>query len=190
MFFECLLCDLKGTTVKIMKKPYVDYHEVNEKDPHFIDLFEPDTVKRTCGICRAKFDNCRLKKKHMLLYRYGQQVGGSKAKDLPLNILKRGPITYHTINFDQHKKYCDFFSTDMIDVFLDSVYNAFKPKHVCKFQGYVEIINQQKGETALEDTRTWLTKVFHFKYFNEFVWGEIKDEIMKKVVFNEQTVSS
>ena len=43
---ECLLCDLKCTTVKIMKKHYMDYHTVDENNPHFIELFKPDTVER------------------------------------------------------------------------------------------------------------------------------------------------
>ena len=67
------------------------------------------------------------KKKHIFLYHYGKQVGGSRlrASDLPLNILKRGAITYYSVHYDQHKDYCDFHSSDMIDVFLDSVYQVF-----------------------------------------------------------------
>ena len=42
-----------------------------------------------------------------------------------LNILKRGAITYYSVHYDQHKDYCDFHSSDMIDVFLDSVYQVF-----------------------------------------------------------------
>ena len=36
----------------------------------------------------------------------------------------------------------------------------------------------------------WLTTVFHFKHFNQFVRGEIKDEIVKGVIVNGQTGSS
>ena len=42
----------------------------------------------------------------MFLYHYGQQIVGSsrpKASDLPLNILKRGTITYYSVNFEQHR---------------------------------------------------------------------------------------
>ena len=51
-------------------------------------------------------------------------MGGARqrANDLPLNILKRGQITYYSVNFDQHK---DFHSTDIVDIFLDVVYRAF-----------------------------------------------------------------
>ena len=60
-----------------------------------------------------------------------------------------------------------------------------------KFQGYAEIVNQQRGETVvLEDKRVWLTNVYQFRYFNKFVRGEIKDEIIKRVIVNGQSGSS
>ena len=157
---QCLLCNFKFSSVNIGKKHYIDYHEVDESSPYFLDLFEPDAVEKACLICSVKSSTCRLKKNHMFLYHYGKQSGGSRQRltDLPLNILKRGQIT---VNFDQHKDYYDFHSTDMIDVFLKMVYQAFRSRnHIYKFQGYFEIINQQRGtEIILEDKRIWLTNV-------------------------------
>ena len=79
----------------------------------------------------------------------------------------------------------------MVDVFLDTVYNAFKPdgKLTYKFQGYFKIVHQQRNHDRL-DKRVWLTNVFHFKHFNQFVRGEIKDEIIERVIVNGQTGSS
>ena len=61
------------------------------------------------------------KKKHVVLYHYGtkQQMGGRgpARSDLPLNILRRGPMTYYSISFDQHKNFYDFFSTGVVDTF-------------------------------------------------------------------------
>ena len=72
----------------------------------------------------------------MFLFHYGtkQQIGGARISDLPLNIVKRGPITYYSINFDQHKSFYDFLSSDLVETFLNSVYQVFQPKKVCKFQ--------------------------------------------------------
>ena len=36
---------------------------------------------------------------------------------LPQNVLKRGPLTYYSINFEQHKNFYDFFNSSMVDVF-------------------------------------------------------------------------
>ena len=104
--------------------------------------------------------------------------------------MKRGSITYYSINFDQHKNFYDFYSSDLVDVFLDAVHQVYQPKSECKSQGYAEIVNQQRGETILEDRRIWLTNVYQFKYFNDFVRGEIKDEIIKRIIVNGQTGSS
>ena len=125
----------------------------------------------------------------MFLYHYGQQIGG-RGPRFAFNILKRGSITHFSINFDQHKNFYVFYSSDLVDVFLDTVHQIYQPKSECKFQGYAEIVNQQRGETILEDRRIWLTNVYQFKYFNNFVRGEIKDEIIKRIIVNGQTGSS
>ena len=129
----------------------------------------------------------------MFLFHYNQ-IGSARqiANDLPLNISKRGQITYYSVNFDQHKDYYDFYSTDMVDIFLDVVYRSFDSQNLTyKFQRYFEIINQQRGsEFNLTDKRVWLTNVYRFKYFNKFVRGEIKDEIIERVIVNGQSGSS
>ena len=61
--------------------------------------------------------------------------------DLPINILRRGTIPYYSITFDQHKNFYDFFSTDVVDSFLNTFYQVYRPDKENKIQGYVEIIN-------------------------------------------------
>ena len=88
-----------------------------------------------------------------------KQFGGSKRSTLPINILKRGSITYFSINFTQHKNFYDFFKSDVVDDFLQSVYESYHPQKN-KIQAFFEIINQQRGEVILEDNRAWLTNSF------------------------------
>ena len=109
---------------------------------------------------------------------------------LPLNVLKRGPITYYSINFEQHKNFYDFFNSSMVDVFLDSIYEIFRPNTEKKFQGYAEIVNQQRVEIILQDKQVWLTNSFNSKHFNDFFRREIRDEITKRIIANGQTGSS
>ena len=59
---------------------------------------------------------------------------------LPINILRRGKILYYSITFDQHKKFYEFFSTDVVDSFLNSVYQVYLPDKENKIQIYVTII--------------------------------------------------
>ena len=83
-------------------------------------------------------------------YGTGRQVGGRGpgTSDLPFNILRRGPVIYYIKTFDQHKNFYDFFSTDIVENFLRSVYQVYRPpEKENKIQGYAEeIINQQRGE--------------------------------------------
>ena len=83
----------------------------------------------------------------MFLYHYGkhQQMGGNRGlrnSTLPITVLKRGPITYYSINFNQHKSFYDFLSSGIVDVFLESVYEIYRPAKENKIQGYAEIVNR------------------------------------------------
>ena len=71
------------------------------------------------------------------------------------------------------------------------MYAAYQPEKNNKIQGCTEIINQQHGKIiVLEDSRVWLTNTFPSRHFNDFVRGELKDEIAKRVVVNGQSGSS
>ena len=100
-------------------------------------------------------------KKIHIFFHYGtkKQFGGSKSTALPINILKRESIKYFSINFTQHKNFYDFFTSDIVDDFLQSVYEVYHPQEN-KIQAFFEIINQQRGEVILEDNRAWLTNSF------------------------------
>lgn len=50
-------------------------------------------------ICEMEFKNSRTKKKHMFLLHKGQ-TGGNRGRNLPINILRRGPKTDFSISFD------------------------------------------------------------------------------------------
>ena len=143
-YMECILCHLSFSVVSELKKHYVDFHGVDQFNLYFLDLFWPDTMDRKCKKCCMTLNFNRMKKNHMFWYHYSQ-AGGTRNRlnDLPLNVLRRAQIVYYSVSFDQHKNYYDFFSTDMIDIFLDAAYDTFKPERnlLYKFQGYFEIIN-------------------------------------------------
>ena len=168
---KCLLCSIQFLSESMLKRHYINHHCRNEDDVHYKNLFEPDTLDKTCRICRTVFDSLRTKKKHMFLFHYLQTggSGGRRTSDLPLNILRRGPITYYSINFGQHKNFYDFFSTDVVDIFLNNVYQVYQPNKENKIQGYAEIIKQQRGEIVLENKKVWLANVYRSKHFNDFV---------------------
>ena len=70
--------------------------------------------------------------------------------------MKRGPITYYSINSYQHKNLYDNFDEKIVDRFFNSVQRSFKSVRGKEFkmQGYFELKNYQQTEiTALENTR-------------------------------------
>ena len=129
----------------------------------------------------------------MFLFHYGKhrQIGGNRGTStLPINVLKRGPITYYSINFDQHQNFYDSSTSGVVDAFLESVYETYRPTKENKFQGYAEIVNQQRGEIILEHKCAWLTNSFNSNHFNDFFRGEIRDGITKRIIANGQSGSS
>ena len=42
----------------------------------------------------------------------------------------------------------------------------------------------------MTDNESWMTNVFRLKYFNEYLRGELKNEITKRIIINDLTGSS
>ena len=106
-----------------------------------------------------------------------------------MNIRKIGPIIYYSINFYQHN---DFHDESIFDSFFHSVQQVFKPTgSEMKIQRYFELKNYEQTEIAkIENARVWLTNVYCEKYFNRFVRGQIKEDILKTVIINCTTGST
>ena len=135
----------------------------------------------------------QTEKNHNFLFHRNQQTGGATNQQLPVNILKRGPITYCPINFYQHKSFYDFFGQKIVDRFFYSVQEYFVSARGKEFkmQSYFVLKNYQQTEPAeLENTRVWLTNVFVGRYFNEFMKSEMRKDILKRVIINGSTGSS
>ena len=106
-----------------------------------------------------------------------------------MNIRKIGPIIYYSINFYQHN---DFHDESIFDSFFHSVQQVFTPTgSEMKIQRYFELKNYEQTEIAkIENARVWLTNVYGEKYFNRFVRGQIKEDILKTVIINCTTGST
>ena len=100
---------------------------------------------------------------------------------------------YYSINFYQHKIFYDFFDDKIVDRFFNSVQGSFESVRGKEFkmQGNFELKNHQETETIeLENARVWLTNVFVGRFINEFIRGEMKREILKRVITSGSTGSS
>ena len=74
----------------------------------------------------------------MFLLHYKQMGGNRRNQQLPINVLRRGPITYFSINYSQHKSFYNFFQEQIFDDFLDAVYSRFISNGEYKIQGMLK----------------------------------------------------
>ena len=99
-----------------------------------MELFSRDNSSKRCNVFKMIFKICRLNKNHNSLLHYNQ-VGDSRMnQQLSVNILRRGSIMYYTINFQQRKKFYDFYQKSVVDDFLNFVYKRFASGANIKFR--------------------------------------------------------
>ena len=111
---KCILCMINFESDETLKSHYFCQHFVNENDSFFKDLFSPDNNLRSCDQFMMEFANGRLRKNHMFLFHYYQTGGNRTNQQLPVNFLRRAPVKYFSINFQQHRNNYDFFQEEIL----------------------------------------------------------------------------
>ena len=109
-----------------------------------------------------------------------------------LNILRRGGITYFSINYFQHRNFYNFFDAEkIVDSFLNTFERSFVFDSKAKMHGYIDLINYQPTKIIeVESKRVWLTDVFTGRYFIQYIRGEIRANFLRRVIVNGGTGSS
>ena len=143
---RCLICN-ENFNVEALKINCQCYHPINKINYFLRELFSPDCNSKRCHECQVQFKNNRQKKNHNFLINKYKPTGGAINQELPVNISKRWLITYHSINFYQHKDFYDFYDEKIVDRFFNSVKEAFVSEgKKLKMQGYLELKNYQQTE--------------------------------------------
>ena len=74
----------------------------------------------------------------MFLLHYNQMGGNRRNQQLPINALRRGPTTYFSMNYNQHKSFYKFFQEQIVDDFLEAVYSRFVSDGEYKIRGMLK----------------------------------------------------
>ena len=74
----------------------------------FFSLYVENVYSKRCNECQMQFRSSRQKKPLF----FNSQITNWRFQQLPLNILKRGVISYNSINYYQHKNMYDFFDRE------------------------------------------------------------------------------
>ena len=88
---RCLISN-ENLDVEALKIHCQYYHSISEDNYFFRELFLPDNNSKKCDERQVQFKNCRKKKNYNFLFYRHQQTGGAINQQLPVNVLKRGPI--------------------------------------------------------------------------------------------------
>ena len=131
---------------------------------------------------------------HDFLKHYDE--GKNIVDEKPLNITKIGNITKFEINYQDHSSFYDFRnSVSVVEEFLFNVKNRLQRSNVEFFirSGFsLENIQQALDQynEPLKNSRYWTTDPIQTKSFNDFVYFNIRESILKRVINNGLSGSS
>ena len=195
---NCLLSEYKSNSVDDIKKYYIVYHKINERNFFFLQLFDNQNglICKDCLRCHEFLTTKIFMTKHNFLKHY---LDGERkpAKCKRIDIIKKQDITLYQISFEKHSDEYDFFnSEEVVDYFLFNVKRIFKPSNSVLFKGDFSIENTQTAPlnspdiADIKSLRYWSTDVYKGVYFNDFIISEIRNDILKRVINNNLSGSS
>ena len=196
---KCLLCKFNTNDKNQLKNHYLKYHNVDKNNLFFKKLIDQKNnvvYGRKCKNCNDfVFSN---KTVHDFLKHYDR--GFMKSIDLnvdkPINVTKIGDNQKCEITFKEHSSAYDFFdSVSVVEDILNSVKNKI-PRYnadVLIRAGFsIENIQQPLDNytESLKQTRYWSTEPIQTKSFNDFVYFNTRESILKRVINNRLTGSA
>ena len=196
---KCLLCKFNTNDKNQLKNHYLKYHNVDKNNLFFKKLID----QKNNAIYGRKCKNCNdfifsNKTVHDFLKHYDR--GFMESIDLnvdkPMNVTKIGDIQKFEITFKEHSSDYDFFdSVSVVEDILNSVKNKI-PRYnadVLIRAGFsIENIQQPLDNytESLKQTRYWSTEPIQTKSFNDFVYFNTRESILKRVINNRLTGSA
>ena len=164
---KCLLCNYVSTqNDEELLNHYIYFHHINENNYCFKELFSLDSnshYSKYYNKCKRAFSTCSEKENHSFLKHY-QPIDGFLS-NRPINISRRGSVTYFLINFSLHSNFYNLFDGEKtIHDFIEVVRQKFVPNDNVEVQGSIYLVNYQPSQsnviTELEDKRIWSTDVY------------------------------
>ena len=196
---KCLLCKFETENTKEIKRHYINFHNIDENNNYFQRLLvnENDViVGDRCPKCSEFIPTLKYKKSHNFLKHY-ENGREDYFEEKPISIIEIGnSIKKYEIKFSEHSEYYDFFNADkLVDDFLTNVRRKIKRSNeyflirggfsIEHFQPTLDNYNE-----PLKNTRYWSTEPIESKSFNNFVYFNIRESILKRISRNGLTGSS
>ena len=193
---KCLLCSSKFKDQRALLDHYLPYHNIDENNWFFQKQFQVNnkTLMRNCVRCSEFLISEKHKATDDFLKHYedGKNI---PFEEKPLDILKFSALTIYSVDFQKHSEFYDFYNSEKcVDDFLNNVKYKFKSNEKNSFKRSFYIKNKQNSVTSnlqpLIDTRYWITETYDGKYFNDFIFSGLTQDILKRVIVNNMSGSS
>ena len=162
----------------------------------FQELFQVNnkTLLRNC----VRFSEFLTSEKHKATHDFLKHYEDGKNipfEEKPLEILKFPGLTIYSTDFQKHNEFYKFYNSEKcVDDFLKNVKYKFKPNEKNSFKCSFYIENKQNFVTPnlqpLIDTRYWMTETYDGKYFNDFIFSGLRQDILKRVIVNNMSGSA
>ena len=196
---NCLLCKFNSKNKLELENHYINFHNVDKENNYFKKLLKENNdvfVGERCSKCDEFIPTAEYKKSHNFLkhYKDGKEL---ISDEKPISIVEIGNnIRKYEIKYSEHSSYYDFFNSEkVVDDFLSNVRRKIKRTNeyflirsgfsIENFQPVLDSYNE-----PLKDTRYWSTDPIETKSFNDFVYFNVRESILKRVINNGLTGSS
>ena len=126
---KCLLCSSTFQNQKDLLNHYVSYHNVDENNWFFQKLFHSKNkaLLKSCVRCNKFLTTEKHKPAHIFL-KYYDEGKNIPFGDKRMDIVRFPGLTIHSIEFQKHKEFYDFFNSEKcVDDFLRNIRCKFKP---------------------------------------------------------------
>ena len=195
---KCLLCKFTSNDKFEIERHYLRFHNVDKDNVFFRRLFNQKNnvfIGQKCLSCDEFIPTSNFKQWHDFLKHY--EKGKNFAdEDKPISITDIGSIKKYEINFSSHSSFYDFYNpTHIVHEFLYNVREKIRRRDYdflvrCAFSlENVQPTLDQYSE-PLKNTRYWTTEPIETKSFNDFIYFNARESILKRVINNGLTGSS
>ena len=196
---KCLLCKYIAKDKLEIENHYINFHNIDKENVYFRRLIGKKNnvlFGEKCLKCNEFIPTTDFKKSHDFLKHYKEGKNLS-SDEKPISIIDIGSsIKKYEINFREHSSFYDFFnSSSLVDDFLSNVKRKIKRSNEyflirCGFSlENIQPVLDTYSE-PLKNTRYWSTEPIETKSFNDFVYFNVRESILKRVINNGLTGSS
>ena len=196
---NCLLCKFKSKNKSEIENHYLNFHNVDKENYYFKKLLTKKNdvfVGERCLKCNQFIPTTEYRRSHNFLKHYKDEKELA-SEEKPISIVEIGNnIKKYEIKYSEHPSFYDFFNSEkVVDDFLSNVRKKIKRTNDyflirCGFsiENFQPVLDSYTE--PLKDTRYWSTEPIETKSFNDFVYFNVRESILKRVINNGLTGSS